>query len=256
MIALIPMAGEGSRYKKEGYTTPKPLIPILEKPMVVRAVEALPNSQKQIFICRDFHIKEYQIDQEIKKYYPQSEIITIDKLTEGQASTCLLAKDFINNDEELIIGASDNGMIWDRNTFDNVKQDADCIVFTFRNNVTVVPKPEQYGWVEANDTGDVSKVSVKVPISDTPINDHAIIGAFWFKKGVHFVEAAEKMIKENRRINNEFYVDECINDLVELGYKVKVFEVDHYICWGTPNDFRTFEYWQTFFRNADFHSYS
>ncbi len=256
MNALIPMAGEGSRYKKEGYTTPKPLIPILAKPMVVRAVEALPQSQKQIFICRDFHIKDYHIDKEIKEYYPDSEVITINQLTEGQASTCLLAKDLINNDEELIIGASDNGMIWNQEAFQQAKQDADCLVFTFRNNVTVVPKPEQYGWVVANDQGEVSKVSVKVPISDDPINDHAIIGAFWFKKGQYFVEAAERMIRENRRINNEFYVDECINDLVALNYKVKVFEVAHYICWGTPNDFRTFEYWQSFFRKADFHSYS
>ena len=63
---------------------------------------------------------------------------------------------------------------------------------------------------------------------------------------------AEKMIAKNRRINNEFYVDECINELIEIGLKVKVFEVDKYICWGTPNDLRTYEYWQGFHKSQKF----
>jgi dTDP-glucose pyrophosphorylase len=255
MIALIPMAGAGSRFQKEGYDIPKPLIKVNGKPMVINAVEALPEAEKHIFICRDFHIKDYQIDKELKHYYPGATIISVDHLTEGQASTCLLAKDYINNDEELVIGASDNGMIYDKNRFDKDKQDADCLVFTFRNNVTVVPKPQQYGWVVADENNNATKVSVKVPISNNPKKDHAIVGAFWFRQGKYFVEAAERMIAKNRRVNNEFYVDECINELIEAGQKVKVFEIDSYICWGTPDDLRTYEYWQDFFSDMDFHAY-
>lgn len=255
MITLIPMAGEGSRFKAEGYTTPKPLIPVLGKPMVVQAAESLPVADDYIFICRAFHISEYGIDQHLKAHYPEAKIITVDALTEGQASTCLLAKDLINNDQALAIGASDNGMQYDMAAFEAATKDADCLVFTFRNNVTVVPKPQQYGWVAVDQTGKATKVSVKVPISDNPIRDHAVVGAFWFRKGSLFVEAAEKMIARNRRVNNEFYVDECINELIEAGYNVRAFEVDKYVCWGTPNDLRTFEYWEHFFRSENFHPY-
>lgn len=256
MIALIPMAGEGSRFKAEGYETPKPLIHVLGKPMVIQAAESLPKSDRYIFICRSFHISEYQIDKHLKDYYPQAEIITVDQLTEGQASTCLLAKDLVNTDEPLLIGASDNGMQYDMSRFEAEAQDADCFVFTFRNNVTVVPKPKQYGWVAVDDQGNATKVSVKVPISDNPIKDHAVVGAFYFKKGSLFVEAAERMIAKNRRVNNEFYVDECINEVIEAGYKVKAFEIDYYICWGTPNDYRTFNYWESFFRQESWHPYN
>jgi hypothetical protein len=65
-----------------------------------------------------------------------------------------------------------------------------------------------------------------------------------------FVEAAERMIAQNRRINNEFYVDECINDVIQMGFKAKVFEVDHYICWGTPNDYKTFQYWEAYYQKV------
>ena len=246
------MAGAGSRFKKEGYEVSKPLILVNQKPMVVEATRHLPKGDKYIYVCRRNNIEDDNIDIEIKKHYPNSKFISIDYLTEGQAATCLLAKDEINNNEELIIGACDNGMIWDEKNFLFEKNEADCLVWTFRHNVTVVVKPEAYGWVEVNEENEVERVSVKLPISNNPILNHAIVGTFWFKKGKYFVEAAETMIAKNRRINNEFYVDECINELIETGLKVKVFEVDKYICWGTPNDLRTYEYWQGFHKAQNF----
>lgn len=249
MIALIPMAGAGSRFTEAGYKTPKPLLDILGKPMVVNAANALPKSDRHIFIVRDFQILEYQIDQHLKQHFPGSEVIVLDHLTEGQAVTCLAAKSEINVSEELVIGASDNGMIYDRIKFDIEKTNCDAMVFTFRNNSAVIAKPQAYGWVVTDADNVVKKMSVKVPISQTPMNDHAVVGTFWFRKGSMFVEATEKMIAENRRINNEFYVDEMINDMIDLGYKVKVFEIDHYVCWGTPNDYESFLYWEKYYMN-------
>ena len=52
----------------------------------------------------------------------------------------------------------------------------------FRNNVTVVNKPEAYGWVEINKENEAKKVSVKVPISLNPTNDHAVVGTFGLKR--------------------------------------------------------------------------
>jgi dTDP-glucose pyrophosphorylase len=254
MNALIPMAGAGSRFKEKGYQTPKPLLPIMGLPMVVNAANALPPSQQYLFVVRDFQIKEYQIDKHLKAHFNSPEIITLNHLTEGQASSCLAAKVFINNDDELIIGASDNGMIYNQIEFVDLSKNADVLVFTFRNNPTVLEKPEAYAWALCNNSNLIEKVSVKKPISNSPMNDHAVVGTFWFKKGKLFVEAAERMIALNRRINNEFYVDECINDLIEMGYNVKTFEIQHYVCWGTPNDYETFNYWNDWFeiRNKKF----
>ena len=252
MKVLVPMAGAGSRFKKEGYNVPKPLILVNQKPMVIEATRHLPEGKKYIYICRKEHIKEDRIDNKIKQFFSNSKFIHVENLTEGQAATCLLAKNEINNNEELIIGACDNGMIWDQRKFNEEKIKTDCLIWTFRNNVTVVNKPEAYGWVKINELNEAEYVSVKAPISSSPKIDHAVVGTFWFKKGKYFVDAAEEMISSNKRINNEFYVDECINNLIKSGLKVKVFEVDKYICWGTPNDLKTYEYWQTFFKSQNF----
>lgn len=256
LINLIPMAGAGSRFAVEGYTDPKPLINVSNKHMIFQAADFLPESRDWVYVCRKDHINKYNIDKKLKNNREHVEIVSVDELTEGQACTCLLAKDHINNNKELMIAASDNGMLWNSKKYEELKSECDCLVWTFRNNQTVVEKPEGYGWVVTEDDGEtVKQVSVKVPISSEPLKDHAVVGAFWFKKGEIFVEASERMISKNIRVNNEFYVDEAINQVIELGYKVKVMEVDHYICWGTPNDLKTFEYWQNYFNEMPFHSY-
>ena len=116
MNVLIPMAGSGSRFK-EGYKTSKPLILVNQKPMVVEVNQPPSEGKKYIYICRRKNIEKDHIDKEIKKHYLDAKFIVINDLTEGQASTCLFAKHEINNNEELIIGACDNGMIWEKKKF-------------------------------------------------------------------------------------------------------------------------------------------
>jgi dTDP-glucose pyrophosphorylase len=151
MIVLIPMAGAGSRFTEAGYIVPKPLLPILEKPMVVSAADALPKGDEYAFIVRDFQIIDYQVDKHLEKHFPDAHIVSIDHLTEGQAVTCLHAKELINNDNELAIGASDNGMIYSMSAFEEAKKDVDALVFSFRNNPAVNQKPQAYGWVKTKE---------------------------------------------------------------------------------------------------------
>lgn len=250
MSIIIPMAGKGERFLKKGYQIPKPLISIGDVPMVIKAVLDLPKADDHIFIALKEHLSNFKIDERIKEYLPQAKFVSLDQVTEGQACTCLLGLGDVALNEEILIGACDNGMIFDRQAFDQLKKISDVIVFTFRNNVTVIEKPEQYGWVKLSNDGTVEQVSVKKPISNNPQQDHAIVGAFWFKQADIFKKATERMIAENRRINHEFYVDECINDAIALGYRVSVFEIDKYICWGTPNDYETFNYWKTFYQES------
>jgi len=249
LTILIPMAGAGSRFADEGYQDPKPLIDVSGKPMVVQAIKSLPQGENYIFICRTEHIKNYGLSSILKSEFSSCKIIDIDYLTEGQASTCYLANKHIANDKPLLIGACDYGMTWNHNKYNTCINDdsIDALIWTFRNNVTVRQNPQMYGWVSVGSDNVVKNVSCKIPLSNNPINDHAIVGTFWFRKAEQFFYYAKKLIEKNRRINNEFYVDEVMNELIENGLRVKVFEISKYVCWGTPNDLKVFQYWEEFF---------
>ncbi len=244
MVKIIPMAGAGQRFVDAGYTTPKPLLPINNQAMVIAAADSLPHSEKTIFICQAPHVKQFGLQQALSSY---GEIATVEGLTEGQACTCMIASEQISADDEIIIGASDNGLIYDKELFQNLRQEADVLVFGFTGNPAVTQKPEAYGWIQVDDNNNVKGVSVKKAISDTPINDWAVVGAFYFKQNKDFMDAVNQMIANNTRINNEFYVDECINNAIAMGLKVKLMPVEHYICWGTPNDYETYLYWQKYY---------
>ncbi len=256
-ITLIPLAGRGSRFAKLGYKDPKPLINISGKPMIIQAANSLPNSKEHIFVTLQEHLDNYPLAKALQDEYRECKIVPISEVTEGQAITSKLGLENIDENKSLLIAATDNGMIYNQERFNSLVEDenVDGIVFTFRHHISSKNNPQMYGWVKCE--GDnATGVSVKVPISNDPYNDHAIVGTFYFKKVKYFNEALLSMLDKDIRVNGEYYVDSIVGELVELGYKIKVFEVDDYICWGTPDDYETFVYWQSFFHKVDWHPYS
>lgn len=257
-INLIPLAGKGKRFAEEGYKFPKPLIEVSGKPMIIQAANYLPKAERHIFVCLLEHLDNYPLENEIRKIYIDAKIVGIDMITEGHACTCEIGLQDEDTESPLLIAACDNGMLWDKNRYERLMNDddVDAVVWSFRRHLSSERNPQMYGWIKVDKEDNVLGVSVKKAISDNPYNDHAIVGTFYFKKAIYFIEALQKMYKENLRINGEFYVDSCINELIKMGLKVKVFEVEDYICWGTPNDLRTYEYWQSFFDKCSWHQYS
>ncbi len=257
MTNLVPMAGEGKRFKDVGYTTPKPLITVSGQPMIIQAVRTMPQSKDWIFVCRKEHVENYKIGEILRKEVPNAQIITVDKTTEGQASTCLLAKDLINKNEPLFIGCCDAGMAWDKKKWDELIADKsiDAVIWSFTKQQNLVINPKAWGWLDVDGNNVVKRISVKAPISEDPYNDQAVIGNFWFRAGQLFIDMAEELVKRNMRVNNEFYVDSIPNVMLEHGMKVVTFVVNKYIGWGTPNDLRTYEYWEEYFNKNPEHPY-
>ncbi|ASF38497.1 hypothetical protein CEH05_04930 [Halobacillus halophilus] len=257
MTTMIPLSGRGKRFSEKGYRLPKPLISVSGKPMVLQSHDHLPQSAHQIFICLEEHLNQYHLEEEIKRSYPKADIMRLSQVTEGQAVTCEWALEQLDLERPLLISACDNGVLWNEEKFQDMLLDesVDAIIWSFRNHPSSNAHPEMYGWANTNTNSEVTSVSVKKPISHNPENDHAIVGTFYFRKARDYKESVKRIKAKNIRVNGEFYVDSSINELIAMNLKVKVFEVDHYICWGTPNDLRTFEYWQSFFHKWKWHPY-
>jgi hypothetical protein len=51
-------------------------------------------------------------------------------------------------------------------------------------------------------------------------------------------------------VNGEFYLDTIARRMVERGGRVRAFKVDKYVPWGTPEELKTFDYWNAVHRSA------
>ena len=231
MKILIPMAGEGSRFSKEGYTFPKPLIDVNGKPMIQRVVENLDFDSEYIFLVRREHIEKYEgmLDTLARITNGRFNHVVVDSLTEGAACTALLARDLIDNDEDLLIANSDQIINYEPENFNLIRNTSnfDAVVFTFN---AVHPK---WSFVKTNSRGYITEVAEKKPISNI-----ATCGIYWYRKGSDFVNYADKMIEKNIRVNNEFYIAPVYNELIEDGKTLVPFYVSKMHGLGTPEDLR------------------
>jgi len=233
MKILIPMAGEGSRFANEGYTFPKPLIDVNGKPMIQTVVENLDFNADYIFLVRGEHLEKYEGLQDTLERITngQCTIVVVDELTEGAACTALLAKEHIDNDEDLLIANSDQYIEYSSENFNMMKEltDVDAMVYAFE---AVHPK---WSFVKTNSRGIVTEVAEKKPISNI-----ATCGIYWYRRGSDFVKYTEQMIEKDIRVNNEFYIAPVYNELIADGKTLVPYYVHSMWGIGTPEDLKDF----------------
>jgi len=253
-FSMIPMAGEGSRFKKIGYRTIKPIIQIGKDSLIEKCLSSLPKANNEIFLLRDEVYNNKKIIEKISNINKHSNkvFISVNEATEGQACTCLLANDQINDDSSLMISSCDYEINYEMSRLDKLRKehDPDVIIFTFKLRSQPVGSYENFGYCK-QESGLVKQIVEKKCISDEPMNDHMITGSFWYKKSKDFKEAAKYLIKNNLRINNEFYVGTSINYLIEKKLKVCIFEVDQWISFGDPVELELYYFWEDYF-NQDY----
>lgn len=233
MKILIPMAGEGSRFAREGYTFPKPLIDVEGKPMIQTVVENLDFDATYIFLVRKEHLVKYNGLRTTLERITNGKfkIVEVDGLTDGAACTALLAKELIDNDEELLIANSDQIVEYSAENFKLLKSftNVDGIIFTFN---AVHPK---WSFVRTNSRGIITELQEKNPISNI-----ATCGIYWYRKGSEFVRYTEQMISKNIKVNNEFYIAPVYNEYILEEKTLLPFYVDKMHGIGTPEDLNAY----------------
>lgn len=230
---VIPMAGRGSRFADAGYTDPKPLINVSGKPMIQVVVENLRPSRDHrfIFICQREHVEQYDLVNRLQAIAPGSICVPIDGITEGAACTVLLAEDYINNDDPMVIANSDQ---WVDASMDDYLQawdaaDTDGFIMTMTSNL------DKWSYIQYSPEGDIQGVVEKVPVSD-----QATVGIYNFKHGSDYCKYAHQMIAEDNRSKGEFYVAPVYDYLLKEGKTIGTWSIgsdqDGMYGLGTPQD--------------------
>ena len=223
---VLPIAGLGKRFVDGGYETPKPLIQIGDKTILEKSLESLEFSNcNLIFVVRQEHVEQFQIDKFIlEKFGKNCEVIIIDYLTEGALCTCLLAEQYINKPEPLIIFTPD--CYFEPMFFpDSVSEELDGMVVVFES------ESPAHSYVRLDGDGLVTAAAEKEVISE-----YAVGGLYFWKSGERFVNLSKQMIAANDRVKNEFYICPVFNYLIEEGGKVGIDKNTKHVILGTPKD--------------------
>jgi len=235
---IIPAAGEGSRFAKAGWKMPKPFIDVDGQLMLERVINNVTPTEAAVTIL----LRQEHLDAHPKIAYRLQEsghrLTSVSRLTEGTASTVLLARQTFDNDQPMMVANSDQ--LVDFNVNDFIE---DCIQRKLDGSIVVFRDPsmdQKWSFVRVDEAGFVVEVAEKKPISDL-----ATVGIYLFARGKDFVGAALDMMVANDRVNNEFYTCPVYNYMIRNGARIGVYEVhiDAMAGLGTPDDLSKF-LWQ------------
>ena len=238
---VIPMGGEGKRFRDSKFEEPKLMIKTKNKTLLEWAIQSLPLdfSHKIFFIIRNedeqnFGVKEFIKKIMIEKYANKKfEVQVLEKNTRGQAETVLSCKKEIDNNRPLVIFNNDTYFKSTRlksRLLSMKNQNIDGILGIFNAN------DPKYSFVEIDNECMVVRTKEKEVISN-----FASTGLYVFSKGSDFVKSAEYAIEKNILSKNEFYISELYNFLIKNGKKFTIDFADEFTALGTPEDIKKFE---------------
>jgi HAD superfamily hydrolase (TIGR01509 family) len=245
---VVPMAGLGSRFAHAGYTVPKPFIQVFDKPMIQWVIDNMKLHTERYgtislespftlifhFIVQQAHLDAYNFDALCRSCEIEYTITPIQTVTEGAACTVLLAKDYINNNDPLVIVNSDQFLEWDQNEFYRALcNDAyDGCISVFEQND---PTDIKWSYSKTDSKGIVTEVAEKKYISNW-----ATTGIYGWAHGSDYVRYAEQMILKNIRVKNEFYVCPVYNEVISEGGLFRNLSCKKLWGLGVPEDLQIF----------------
>ena len=226
---IMPMGGEGSRFVKNGYSEPKPLIEINNRPFLYWAAESVVKYIVNIditFVVLKKHIDKYDIDKVIKQYYPKADIIVIPEVLPGAVLTCMAGLEKINDNIPIIFNDCDHIFKCEKfnKCINNGLIDFDGGLLTFKSD-----KP-QFSYIKYKEGKIEGTVEKEVASSD------AICGAYIFRNKKIFENSVKEYLKKCQY--SEYYVSGVYNVMCEKGLSIRNFSVDYHVPFGTPDEYK------------------
>jgi len=227
---IMPMGGSGSRFSERGFELPKPLLEINGKPFFYWAAQSIVRFSKLkslTFVVLQEHIDRFQIDKEIKKYYPNAYIRVLKHVLNGAVLTCLEGVKDIIDDAPILFNDCDH-IFTCQSFYDFLSggnySEIDGALLTFESN------DPKFSFLELDEFGHVIRTVEKKVVSN-----QAICGAYYFGNRKVFENAVQVYLEECAY--NEFFVSGVYNIMSRNKANICNFTVDMHIPFGTPEEY-------------------
>lgn len=234
---VITMAGRGLRFQEAGYTVPKYEIVAHGRSLFAWSMQSLRNfltpESQVVFVClAENHSADFVLDQCRALGLGKVSIVQLEEVTDGQATSAYLSRDFWLGDAPLVIYNID----------------------THVNPRSLYPaqiRPGSDGWVPCFRVGGDHWSFVKpgednwaVDIAEKQrISEYASVGLYWFSSAELYVRAYEQFFADPASlVCRERYVAPLYKHLIRSGRKVSLSDLpvgDVHVL-GTPGELNEF----------------
>lgn len=251
MKIVIPMAGIGDRFIKTGYTDPKPLIKVDGKPQIEHVINMFPGEENFVFICRNEHLKNSDMEKILRKLKSKCKIIGIDFQKLGPVWGMLeaLKKEDYLDDEPVIVSYCDFSVHWDYEHFKKTMTETNCDVaaISYIGFHPHLSGPQLYASMRVDEKNWMLECREKFSFTENKMDSYQQAGSFYFANGIILKKYLGETIKRNLIVNGEYYISMLTEAIRQDGFKVYVYPLEHFLQWGTPEDMRTYQFWSDYF---------
>lgn len=223
---ILPIAGLGKRLRPHTFFRPKPLISLAGKTILDFVLEEFSSINKTTQVEFAFIIGAGEMGEMIKDYmakcYPNLKVqyFVQDEMS-GQSDAIYCARDFLSGPTLIAFGDT----ITNPDLSTVIKKEND-------SNILWVKKVQDVsglGVIKVNEAGYIDRVYEKPP---TFISNLALIGFYYFKNGEDLLSAIVEQREKGLKLNNEYYLADAINILLERGAKFNYETVDLWLDAG------------------------
>jgi NDP-sugar pyrophosphorylase family protein len=252
MHLIIPMSGQGTRFKQEGYNVIKPMINVFGRSMVERVIDCFPGIEHITLIVNEQHDEDFGISAALSNDI--TKVITVRDFKLGPVRAVLQAEELhkIVTNEPTIVNYCDFWQLWNFEAFKEfvAKENPDGVVVCWTGFHPHMLNSTRFAYVRSEGS-KVLQVREKESFTDDPMSELASTGTYYFKSGRLMLNMMHEQMSRGVDTNGEFYASIPFQLMVERELNVQHFEVDKFVCWGNPLDYEEFTYAAEAFRRVN-----
>lgn len=226
---IMPMAGAGSRFAKNGITLPKPMIEIQGKPFFYwGTMSVLPfvPVQDVTYVVLQEHVDQFHIDQVINTFFPRAKIVILPHILQGPVFTALAAVEKVYDALPLVINDCDH-MFYCPEMYAALNGK---VLTAAGGLLTFISQEPQFSYVKYDNQHRIAGTIEKQVVSD-----HAICGAYTFGNAQIFRQIASLYTQSCPY--NECFMSGMYNVMQEKRMTITEFVLAYHVEFGTPAEY-------------------
>lgn len=247
-LLVIPMTGVSKRFTDAGYDRPKFLLESEGQTVIDHVIDMFPGWDDVVFICNALHLDDPRLAlaERLLARRPGAVIVRQEEAALGPGAAVLAAREHIDPDRAVVVNYCDFTCYWDADLLAErlAGGEVEGVIPCYSGYHPHMAHSTSYAYVKMAG-GLVADIQEKQPWTDDPQSEYASSGTYAFASGRILLDALDAQVEQQLLLKGEYYLSLTYKPLLAAGGRVEVMPLQHFMQWGTPQDFEEYRDFST-----------